>query len=339
MIDAVPLSNNPLFHSFFTSQQWFGFFSEFVNHSQQNFSLELTPEHDIAFFSCAGNSKYSAKMLNSMTNYYSPIFGLADQPLSKCPDQQTVKQQKEAFSKFDFINVVPLFLEQANNWKNAFEQIGFRGFIYQHSVNWYETNISNLDDFWQRRPSKLINTLKRKQDLMRKQSGFTIRIYNEGNQEQLMQALIDYHQVYYHSWKRSEPTPAFIDSICQFCWSNQALRIGVIYFENKPIAAQIWFVYKDTAKIFKLAYHTDYNRFSPGTVLTAALMDYVINQDKVQNIDFLTGNDEYKKDWMSEKRYLYGLQLCNKTTIRGQIGAAINNLSRFKTLTKNQQQD
>ena len=321
----------------FVSDYWFSAFAEHVNHNKHNFSLPLTGQAGLAFFSI--NPSQPVNTLDSMTNYYSPIYGIAGQSIATLPCAATLQQHASIFSAYDYINILPLYSNQMQAWCQSFATLGFKGFIYQHSVNWYEPDITSLAQYWQRRPSQLKNTLKRKQELMNKDGNFTVKVYSEGSAELLMQALIDYHQVYYHSWKRSEPTPAFIDSICQFCWSNQALRIGVIYFENKPIAAQIWFVYKDTAKIFKLAYHTDYNRFSPGTVLTAALMDYVINQDKVQNIDFLTGNDEYKKDWMSEKRYLYGLQLCNKTTIRGQIGAAINNLSRFKTLTKNQQQD
>ncbi len=31
-------------------------------------------------------------------------------------------------------------------------------------------------------------------------------------------------------------------------------------------------------------------------------MEYVIDTDGVNEIDFLTGNDAYKQDWMSERR-------------------------------------
>jgi hypothetical protein len=31
-------------------------------------------------------------------------------------------------------------------------------------------------------------------------------------------------------------------------------------------------------------------------------MEYVIDTDRVEEIDFLTGNDAYKQDWMSERR-------------------------------------
>ena len=36
-------------------------------------------------------------------------------------------------------------------------------------------------------------------------------------------------------------------------------------------------------------------------------MEYVINTDKVVEIDFLTGNEAYKQDWMSHRRECFAL--------------------------------
>ena len=85
-----------------------------------------------------------------------------------------------------------------------------------------------------------------------------------------------------------------------------------------------------TAAIFKLAYNKDFTRFSPGTVLTAALLEHVICRDNVNTVDFLTGNDDYKKDWMSAKQPLYGIQLCNKRTWRGKLRSLANYVANFK---------
>lgn len=318
-------------HSLFTSHQWFDFFGHFVNYDKQNFSLPLTPLGGSAFFSCDKSAKRGNNILESMTNYYSPIYGLAGESVDISPSIDSVQQHREIFSAFDYVNVLPLYKKQAEQWCEAFSYIGFKGFTYQHSVNWYEKNITSLDDYWQRRPSKLKNTLKRKQDLINKDNKFNVRIVSKGNNEILLQALIDYHQVYYHSWKRPEPKPSFIDCVCLYLWQNNALRLGLIYYDNQPIAAQIWFVHNQTAQIFKLAYHKEFTRYSPGTVLTAALLQHVISQDSVSEIDFLTGNDEYKKDWMTENRPLYGVQLCNMNRWRGQARAFINFLSDFKS--------
>ena len=312
----------------FVCNYWFSAFAEHVNHNKHNFSLPLTGQAGLAFFS--SNPSQPGNTLDSMTNYYSPIYGIAGQPIATLPCAATLQQHASIFSAYDYINILPLYSNQAQAWCQSFATLGFKGFIYQHSVNWYEPDITSLAQYWQRRPSQLKNTLKRKQELMNKDGNFTVKIYSEGSAELLMQALIDYHQVYYRSWKRSEPTPAFIDSICQHNWQINALRIGVIYYNNEPIAAQIWFVYDKTAAIFKLAYNNDFTRFSPGTVLTAALLEHVICRDNVNTVDFLTGNDDYKKDWMSAKQPLYGIQLCNKRTWRGKLRSLANYVANFK---------
>jgi len=62
---------------------------------------------------------------------------------------------------------------------------------------------------------------------------------------------------------------------------------------------------QDKASIFRLAYDEEWKRYSPGSILTAYLMRHVINIDKVEEIDFLTGNEPYKQDWMTERRERY----------------------------------
>ena len=41
-------------------------------------------------------------------------------------------------------------------------------------------------------------------------------------------------------------------------------------------------------------------------------------------------NDDYKKDWMSAKQPLYGIQLCNKRTWRGKLRSLTNSIANFK---------
>tara|TARA_R110002126_G_scaffold10245_20_gene46511 strand:+ start:8447 stop:9454 length:1008 start_codon:yes stop_codon:yes gene_type:complete len=313
----------------FVSEYWFKAFAEHVNHDRQNISLPLTESAGLTFFS-RKNTNQPENVLESMTNYYSPIFGIAGQPVTTVPSAEILQQHANVFSSFDYINILPLYSRQADAWIKAFATLGFKGFTYQHSMNWYEPNIASTAEYWQRRPSKLKNTLKRKQELMNKDGNFKIKIYSQGSPALLIQALIDYHHVYYHSWKRLEPSPAFIDCICQYSWHINALRIGIIYYRNKPIAAQIWFIHNKTAAIFKLAYHKEYTRFSPGTILTAALLEHVISVDNVSTLDFLTGNDDYKKDWMSVKQPLYGIQLCNINSWRGKMRAFVNYVSNLK---------
>ncbi len=46
---------------------------------------------------------------------------------------------------------------------------------------------------------------------------------------------------------------------------------------------------------------------SAGTTLTAALFAHVIDRDRVELVDFGTGDDPYKRDWMEQVRPRYRL--------------------------------
>ena len=63
------------------------------------------------------------------------------------------------------------------------------------------------------------------------------------------------------------------------------------------------------ANIYRLAYDPDWKKYSPGSILTEYLMHYVIDTDKVTEIDFLTGNERYKQDWMTIRRERLGVRL------------------------------
>ena len=84
------------------------------------------------------------------------------------------------------------------------------------------------------------------------------------------------------------------------------------------------------ASIFRLAYDEAWKRYSPGSILTAYLMQYVIDIDKVEEIGFLTGNEAYKQDWMSERRQRWRLVLVKpqKTQTKNIFRSAINIILR-----------
>jgi hypothetical protein len=55
---------------------------------------------------------------------------------------------------------------------------------------------------------------------------------------------------------------------------------------------------------------------SAGTTLSAALFEHVIDVDKVDLVDFGTGNDPYKRDWMEIDRPRYRIDCLNPTNPR-----------------------
>ena len=116
-----------------------------------------------------------------------------------------------------------------------------------------------------------------------------------------------YEAIYAESWKPGEGSPAFLRAFAEAEGAAGRLRLGLALADGVPVAAQFWTVEHGTAYIHKLA-HTEASKpLSPGTTLSAALFEHVIDRDRVSLVDFGTGDDGYKRDWMELVRPRYRL--------------------------------
>lgn len=254
------------------------------------------------------------KKLKSLSNYYTPIFELPNFSY-----QDSCKLYNHKVTSFSVLDLSPLTEENTVELSKHLEKLGFWVCIYEKNKNWYQENITDSEDYWQSRPSILINTLARKKRRAEKDPNYELTIYSEHNITLLQQYLKDYHRVYNNSWKTKEAYPEFINAIACHESTRGNLRLGIVYQSSMPVAAQIWFKFDKTAYIFKLAYDEKFKKEGYGNLLTQALVNFCIQHDGVNTIDFLTGNDPYKKDWMDSCRPLYGLLALNKRTAYGLI--------------------
>ncbi|MFN3516515.1 MAG: GNAT family N-acetyltransferase [Novosphingobium sp.] len=112
----------------------------------------------------------------------------------------------------------------------------------------------------------------------------------------------EYEAVYAASWKPEEGCPAFLRTFAEQEGAAGRLRMAVARVDGRAVAAQFWTVERGTAFIHKLAHTLDSKSLSPGTTLSAALFEQVIDRDRVRLVDFGTGDDGYKRDWMEQVR-------------------------------------
>lgn len=184
----------------------------------------------------------------------------------------------------------------------AFEQAGWSVHRQQCDENHFlPVNGRSFDEYWQARPGQLRSTVKRKG----KKGIVSTRIETEFSDA----SWADYEAVYSKSWKPSEGDPDFLKALARQEGDVGALRLGIAYIDGKPVAAQFWTSENGTALIHKLAHDEEYLSASPGTLLSAALFQHAIDIDRVQEIDFGTGSDKYKRDWMEEMRPRFSLDL------------------------------
>jgi hypothetical protein len=177
---------------------------------------------------------------------------------------------------------------------------------YDHFVNWFEP-VTNFEDYWEHRPSRLRTTVRRRLSQALK-SGAEFRCFRG----EFDGAVAIYQEIYGSSWKSAEPHPEFIATMVRKLAPD--VRLGVIALAGEPAAAQIWLVRDGKATIFKLAHRESAAEHSPGTLLTHWMAQTLIRDDSLTEIDFGRGDDVYKRDWLERSRLRTGLIAADRRT-------------------------
>ncbi len=198
---------------------------------------------------------------------------------------------------------------------DAFRRAGWIVRTEPAGVSWQvETAGQDFAAYWAARPSKLRNTAQRKA----KAAGLEIAIHRRFDSA----AWADYETIYAASWKGEEGSPAFLHAMAEDEGAAGTLRLGIAKKDGRPIAAQLWTIENGTAWIHKLAYDEAAKPLSPGTVLSMEMFRSALDEDRVLRIDYGTGDDGYKRDWMEIRAPLWRLEAYNPRRLSGLIGAA-----------------
>lgn len=202
-------------------------------------------------------------------------------------------------------------LRRAGYWTDRFFCFG----------NWFQpVPAGGFADYWAQRPSALRHSVERGQRRLARAGPWHIAIVQAPGPA-LEEALAAYLAVYAQSWKAPEACPAFMPALVRWAAHQGALRLGLLWRGMQPVAAQVWWCQDGKALIYKLAYVQGQERFSVGSVLTAALMRHAMEVDGVAEVDYLSGDDAYKRDWMAQRRARVGLLAFDPRRPRGLLAA------------------
>lgn len=181
----------------------------------------------------------------------------------------------------------------------ALRRAGWLVFVEQCDVN-HVLKLAGRSyaEYLAARPGPLRTTLKRKAGKV------SVTIETHFNPD----SWAAYEAIYTDSWKPEEGSPAFLRRFAEEEGAAGRLRLGVARADGVPVAAQLWTVEHATAFIHKLAHTETAKPLSPGTTLSAALFEHVIDRDGVAMVDFGTGDDPYKRDWMEMVRPRYRIE-------------------------------
>ena len=184
----------------------------------------------------------------------------------------------------------------ATRLARAFAKAGWRVEVSRCDTN-HVLNVGgrSFARYWAQRPGALRSTLKRKAYQVE------VTIFDRFDAG----AWQDYEAIYNASWKPAEDQPAMLRAFANGAGKAGRLRLGIARHEGRPVAAQFWTVENGTAFIHKLAHLKSAKHLSAGTTLSAAMFEWAIDRDKVGLIDFGTGDERYKRDWMEATRPRY----------------------------------
>jgi hypothetical protein len=207
----------------------------------------------------------------------------------------------------------------------AMRMKGWLPFEYFAFANWFQPVTGDWTAYLAARSGTLRSTIKR---MTKKFTGDGGRLEIVTDPKDVIAAIAAYHEVYAASWKRPEQFPDFMPGLLQICADKGFLRLGLAWLNGRPIAAQMWIVSHGRAEIYKVAYHEDFKAYAPGTLVTALLMQHVLEVDKVAEVDYLIGDDLYKKTWMSHRRERWGIVAYNPKSVHGVAEIAYESIGR-----------
>jgi len=197
---------------------------------------------------------------------------------------------------------------------------------FRHFGNWHEPLAGrSWNEYLAARPGELRELLRRR----RRQAARDRRIETEivGQPNDLEGAILAFESVYRTSYKPAEPFPQFNAGLMRAAAQVGALRIAILRRAAQPIAAQFWIIDNGAATVMKLAHDMAHGALSPGTLLTAAMIEALIAEG-VPAIDFGRGDDPYKRLWTTQRRQRIGLIFANPRRAQGIAALARHDVGR-----------
>ncbi|SFC73051.1 Acetyltransferase (GNAT) domain-containing protein [Polaromonas sp. OV174] len=258
--------------------------------------------------------------VEALSNYYTALYSpLLTNELAVSDMTILISAVKNAHVSTGIMTFSPMD-PSAGSYRTLFLALqanGLVAFKFFRFGNWYLQVQNDWSTYLKNREGTIRSTIKRMHKKFLTDGGVLELIQDA---TQLERGIDAYQRVYASSWKKPEPYPEFIPGLIRICVNRGWLRLGIAWLNGQPIAAQLWIVANGKANIYKLAYDEKYKSYASGTLLTAMLMEHAFEQDKVFEVDYLIGDDAYKKSWMSDRRERWGIIAYNPKAVAGMFG-------------------
>lgn len=208
--------------------------------------------------------------------------------------------------------------------RDAFAAAGWIALLTDQNSNHYlDLKGRDFAAYWAQRPSRLQSGVRRKG-----KSGSLDFAVHDRLTEDLWR---DYLAVYAASWKNAEPFPDMVRAIAEDAAARGVLRLAFAreHDGGGAVAVQLWTIEGRTACVHKMAHSTAHDRQSPGTLLSHHMFEHMIDHEPIDRIDYGTGNNAYKRDWMEDTRPMLRLDCFNPRKARMWLPALRTRISQL----------
>ena len=304
-LDSLPEGVDALFaraarSSLFLSRNWFETLLDHspTGHDKLLFACVHRDKTVLAMLPCVRNSPSDATALrHRYTALYAPL--LADEERTQALDCLATGLRELGLTSL-LLEPVDADDGDVRDFQAAMSAAGFTCQTHFRFFNWiHRVDSQPFDAYLAARPTRVRNSIARKQRKLEREHACVMRMYLG---DAIADAMAQYNAVYRSSWKANEQYGEFLDALAIGLAEPDWTRLGILTIDQQPAAAQLWFVAHRRASIFRLAYDERWKMYSPGSLLTRFMMQQAIDVDRVDDIDFLTGNEAYKQDWMTLRR-------------------------------------
>ena len=323
--------------SIFTTMAWY---RNLVEHS-------LDPEETPILY-CVSNSAGPVILLpllarkntlGALANFYSTVFEPSAN-FSRCPGEiqhaldhlfQTLRTER-----WTSIDLSPLDTQSPlfSMLHKALVSTGWGTHGYFRFGGWYLPSQSlSGQDYLMLLPKKQRHTIRRMPRKVEEQFVREEKLYRD--EEDLQAAINAYVEIYNESWREPEKYPEFMPNLIRTAAKHGWLRLLIMRLDGEPAAAQLWFIRDSKAYIYKVAYKEKFSTYSLGSIATYRMFEISLDSETVDEIDYLSGDDDYKRNWMSERREFHGIRAYNPKTFSGLLNHGVTMVkNKLKRLQK-----
>jgi len=243
------------------------------------------------------------------------VFGRADDALQREVTSLVLEYLCKDFRAWDVLELEPIAdPDDGGKIPVLLERKGLSFRTYVSCANRYcAVNSASFDGFFEGLPQSTRKDISYCRRRLEKNGSLAFRIITSG--DSLDQCLDVYDTVRANSWKAAERDQDFNREFMHVAAAKGWLRLGVLSFDETPIAVQKWIVADSRAYIYDVLYDEGYKKHSPGKILTSMMFQHAIDKDGVTYVDYLRGDEPYKQEWTPMLRNRIGIDGYNKSVL------------------------